>query len=212
MPDEALMGVLKKTDILEIAGEGIGQSFVELALLQSVVLEQSNRIDLLEEAVRKARSTPMVAKDDREDLAIKLELQSAQLAETQADYAQLAEALSEKERQRFALELELCEILTERESVNGMSTASGDASSEMSEMAQIVREQEELILSQGKEINDLRRKLTSLEAGDVARFTKRGAELLHELIGRIEPVLTVYRTNESNLIAERDQAILKGGE
>lgn len=212
MPDEALMGVLKKTDILEIAGEGIGQSFVELALLQSVVLEQSNRIDLLEEAVRKARSTPMVAKDDREDLAIKLELQSAQLAETQADYAQLAEALSEKERQRFALELELCEILTERESVNGMSTASGDASSEMSEMAQIVREQEELILSQGKEINDLRRKLTSLEAGDVARFTKRGAELLHELIGRIEPVLTGYRTNESNLIAERDQAILKGGE
>ncbi|MCP9483476.1 hypothetical protein NNA36_16055 [Shimia sp. CNT1-13L.2] len=212
MPDEALMGVLKKTDILEIAGEGIGQSFVELALLQSVVLEQSNRIDLLEEAVRKARSTPMVAKDDREDLAIKLELQSAQLAETQADYAQLAEALSEKERQRFALELELCSILTERESVNGMTSASGESSSEMSEMAQIVREQEELILSQGKEINDLRRKLTSLEAGDVARFTKRGAELLHELIGRIEPVLNGYRTNESNLIAERDQAILKGGE
>ena len=179
--------------------------FAELASLQRVILDQAGRIEQIQRerdhAVRQAGE----ASPNSDGAAISAVQQNAALKK---QIAELGDALKEKERQRFSLELEIQENLAAQESRTGIVflAPSAESQAELAELARIVREQEDVIAEQNATLAKLRTRVAAAEAKQRPEPSGLDPEML---LARLSPLLTGYRATLTQLICERDRALDK---
>ncbi|QBF34262.1 hypothetical protein [Thalassococcus sp. S3] len=173
--------------------------FEELAKLQQVILEQKAEIMRLS-----AQQASTATDTELETLRSTLEDSRAKVAALKEAQDVLRDAVIEKERQRFSLEMEVQTLLSERERRQWMRMHPDESRSpeelfkEVTELTVLLQDQEIELNRRDREIGRLKHDMSapaSLDSTQVMRL--------------IEPLILEYRALTSQLMAERDRALLQ---